>query len=558
MKREARSTKHGASRASTKPEARLAALGHEAGDAAGRHASFRFVLRASRSVLEQSDMSAAILAAVSGALLALSLPPFNVEWLGWLALAPLLLAARERRALEALGLGLLAGLVSGVIHVGWHEDLHALHFAYLPYLWLAMLIGVVAACSSLCSVLRAKRGQSSLRWVAFVACAGVAAEWLTTFSPLPLNLALCQYQQRAILQIAAFTGIWGVSFLLWWSNAAVASAIAARRPLTAPVAVTLAALALTLGYAHLALRSSSVLRAPRSVLRGTAFQHGARSTERGAVLLRVAAIQEHSGGETASVLRTASSESDEGDRDALTRRAAARGARLVVWSEDCLGSAFAPGGSGDATADLARELKAHLVVGYSEPGPLKSFNCAALVAPDGSVQGVHRKIHLFFGERQIREPGRAVRVFDSALGRVGLEICYDNCYTDITRRLVQAGAQIIAMPNYDPPTPRGVLHHLHAAVLPFRAVENRVPIVRADANGCSQIVDATGRLIGEAPLYAPDALVGDVMLGDGAGTVFTRLGDWLAYASLLVVAVCLVKGSSRLSALRSRPDKSAG
>src|SRR5262249_7970057 len=159
-----------------------------------------------------------------------------------------------------------------------------------------------------------------------------------------------------------------------------------------------------------------------------------------------------------SVLRSASSEGDEGDRDALTRRAVGRGARLVVWSEDCLGSGFAPGGEGDATAELARALKAHLVVGYSEPGPLKSVNCAALVAPGGSVKGVHHKIPLFFGERQIRERGRAARAFDSSMGRVGLEICFDNCYPGVTRRLVQDGAQIIAMPNYDPPTPRGVLH----------------------------------------------------------------------------------------------------
>lgn len=512
-------------------------------------------------------MRPAILAAGSGLLLALSLAPFDVEWLGWFALVPLLVAARERRPLIALGLGLLTGVVCGVVHIGWHADSHGLQFAYLPFLWLAMLLGIVAAAGA--SFLHAVPVESSssppgtsptpsdqwraqgphqapgtapeggLRWVAFVACAGVAAEWLSAFSPLPLNLAVCQYQARMLIQIAALTGIWGVSFLLWWSNAALAQAIFCRRLMPAPLAVLVVALALALGYSARAL-------AP--------IQRTSTSS------LRVAAVQECSSGETAGLADHGEPGAEEGDREALTRRAVARGARLVVWSEDCLGATFAPEARGDATVELARELKAHLVVGYSAPGQIKSWNCAALVAPDGRVKGVHRKTHLFLGERQIREPGSAARAFDTALGRVGLEICFDNCYTDVTRRLVRDGARLIAVPNYDPPTPRGILHYLHAALLPFRAVENRVPIVRADANGCSQIVDATGRVVGQSPLYAPDALVGDVALGDGVETLYTRVGDAFAYLCLLVVVLGALTAADlrRTPGVRRKSDQGAG
>src|SRR5207249_3075540 len=117
----------------------------------------------------------------------------------------------------------------------------------------------------------------------------------------------------------------------------------------------------------------------------------------------------------------------------------------------------------------------------------------------------------------------------------------DSCYTGITRRIAAAGARIIAMPNFDPPTPRGVLHRLHGAILPFRAVENRVPFVRADPSGLSQIVDATGRILAESPLLTADALVADVALGDGKGTPFTRWGDWVADLCLLIAAAGLVE-----------------
>jgi apolipoprotein N-acyltransferase len=116
-------------------------------------------------------------------------------------------------------------------------------------------------------------------------------------------------------------------------------------------------------------------------------------------------------------------------------------------------------------------------------------------------------------------------------------ICFDNCFTHVARRLVKEGAQIIALPTFDPPTPRGVLHHLHAAMTPFRAVENRVPIVRCESNGLSQIVNARGRIVKEGPLYAPATLIADVALGSAPPTLFTRWGDWFAYLCLFLSAV---------------------
>lgn len=122
-------------------------------------------------------------------------------------------------------------------------------------------------------------------------------------------------------------------------------------------------------------------------------------------------------------------------------------------------------------------------------------------------------------------------------GRIGLLICFDNCYTGPTRQCVRAGARIIAQPNFDPPVSHAVLHDLHAALTPFRAVENGVAFVRADPNGRSQIIDPFGRVVAETGMFQARALVADVALGDGRGTIFTRLGDWLAYGCLAVTLV---------------------
>jgi apolipoprotein N-acyltransferase len=455
-------------------------------------------------------MRIAVLAVATGLMVGLSLPPFDLEALGWFAIAPLLVAACGRRPLEAVGLGLLAGGAAGVLHVGVPSGSAGLQYAWLPFLWLAILVGITAAAAA-----SGRRRWEGWRWCLLVATVGVSAEWLTTFSPMPLNLAVCQYRALALNQVAAATGIWGVSFLLWWCNAALADAWLRRRSATLAIGIAAGLVGLTLAGGRLALARAGSNRGP---------------------VLAVAAIQDHSPAETAAVLPAVAEVAQDADREEMTRRAVASGARLVVWSEACLGASFVPGSRINPTVDLARRLRTHLVVGYSETALPRPFNCASIVGPDGQVKGTHRKIHLFMSERQAVQPGREARAFPTPLGTVGMEICMDSCHTSVTRRLVASGAQVVAMPNFDPPTPRGVLHRLHAALVPFRAVENAVPIIRADSNGLSQVVDATGQIVGQSPLFAADILVREVRLGDGRGTLFTRLGDWFAYLCLLVLA----------------------
>lgn len=461
------------------------------------------------------------LAIVSGLLFALALPPYNWEWLGWVSLAPLLIAAHGRRPLEAVGLGLVAGLVGGLWDVRGLPNTDPSLLAWLPFLWLAVFFGVVALAGRAARA----RGWQGLLWIAFVACAGVATEWLTTFSPLPLNIALCEYRTLSVIQLASVTGIWGVSFLLWMVNAALADAFLQRRLLSVPLAVSV-----LLTVVVTALATVDTLT-------------GAENPSRSVPTVRVAAIQDFSEAETASILPEdkTSAGADEPDREAMTRQAVAQSAKLIVWSEECLGAAFTPGRPDDPTNKLARQTHAYLVVGYSDNAQPRPHNCAALIGPDGRTLGVHHKMRLFLGERNVVQAGQQARAFPAPLGQIGVEICFDSLYTNVTRQLARSGAQIVAMPNFDPPTPRGVLHLLHAAMLPFRAVENRVPFVRSDSNGASQIIDATGRVVGQSPLWKSDVRVGGIALGDGRGTLFTRWGDWFAYLCVLFVTAGTIR-----------------
>jgi len=456
---------------------------------------------------------------VSGVLFALALPPFDREFLGWFALAPLLVAVcvPGRRALHAVGLGMVAGIGAGIVQIRGGDGIapDRLSFSYLPFIWIALVFGVTAA---LAGEARKRWPIERLSlWPLFVACAGVAVEWLTTLSPLPVGIALCQYRNLPLIQIASVTGIWGVSFLLWLTNAALADAILCRRVTKAVgVSVALVGGVVLLGGLHLMDTRDVLVRKP---------------------LTTVAAIQDFSGTDGANPDGTRGG-ADLPDTEALVRQAARDGARLIVGSEEALGRSFTPEDPGSDSAKLARETGRCLVVGYQQPGKEKDFNCAALIGTDGVTRGVHRKIHLFLGERNAVEAGSMPTVVesgDSAIGRVGLLICFDTCWTALVRAEAAQGARIIALPNYDPPTPCAVLHHLHTALMPFRAVENGVAIVRADPNGRSLVVDGWGAIVSQASLYEAEAVVGEIHLTDG-GTVFTQWGDWLAYLSATACA----------------------
>lgn len=478
------------------------------------------------------NMAPLLAALASGVLFAFSLPPYNIEILGWFALAPLLAAStRLARGLYVVGLGLVAGLTCGALHVGWHEDPSKLNYAYLPFVWIALLLGTVAALGA--AVHRTvRKDRSSLVWVFFVACAGVAVEWLTTFTPLPVGVALCQHRTLPILQMASFTGIWGVSFLLWFSNAALADALLRRRLVTSPLVATVIFVGLVVAAGY-----------------RTLLQAGANAST---LVAKVAAIQDYDGVDALGVGGEVLPEGAP-DREALTREAARRGARLIVQSEGALGTGFTPDDPMDATNLLAQEIGSHLVVGYEELATPRSFNSAVLIDPHGNARGTHHKMYPFLGERLNIQAGTRASAYDAPpLGRIGLLICFDTCYTGPMRQCAAAGAGIVALPNYDPPTPRAVLHQLHGALMPFRAVENRVALVRSDPNGLSQIIDPWGRIRAEGAMYRAEALVSELPFGDGKGTFFTRWGDWFAYLCLIGTLLLPCVSLRRKEAIR--PD----
>jgi predicted amidohydrolase len=121
------------------------------------------------------------------------------------------------------------------------------------------------------------------------------------------------------------------------------------------------------------------------------------------------------------------------------------------------------------------------------------------------VVGKYRKIHLFSltGEPDQFERGRAPVVCETSVGRLGVEICYDLRFPELSRRLALDGAEILCFSALWPDT--RIAHW--SLLLRSRAVENQLFVM--GCNGCgaegntqyggaSVIVSPTGTLLAEA------------------------------------------------------------
>ncbi|MFN0124816.1 MAG: carbon-nitrogen hydrolase family protein [Blastocatellia bacterium] len=199
-------------------------------------------------------------------------------------------------------------------------------------------------------------------------------------------------------------------------------------------------------------------------------------------------------------------------------RAQAAGAALAIFPEcavpgycfDSLAEAmeFAEPVPGPATAALesmARRLNMHIVAGMLERAGDQLYNAAALVGPAGLI-GCYRKIHLpFLGVDRFTAHGQdGFVVYDTALARIGVNICYDCSFPESARVMMLRGADLIALPTNWPESGGCAVPDF---VVPTRALENKVWYAAVNRVGVergvrfigrSSIVDPWGRVVAAA------------------------------------------------------------
>ena len=136
-----------------------------------------------------------------------------------------------------------------------------------------------------------------------------------------------------------------------------------------------------------------------------------------------------------------------------------------------------PGPSTEYFGTLAAQQKLHIALSLYERDGHLVYNTAVLLGPDGKLIGKYRKVCLPHGEVEKGiAPGREYPVFDTAIGKVGLMVCYDGFFPEVARELSNRGAEVIAWPVWgcDPllARARACENHVYLVSSTFTAAEN--------------------------------------------------------------------------------------
>jgi apolipoprotein N-acyltransferase len=215
--------------------------------------------------------------------------------------------------------------------------------------------------------------------------------------------------------------------------------------------------------------------------------------------------------------------------------------------------------------DVLQRARTHLLLGSPARRTVgestRYYNSAFLLSPSGDVVERYDKVHLVpygeyvplkqffpFIDKMVEgigdfTPGDRVKVLPLSKGNVGVLICYEIIFPDLTRQFVREGATVLVNLTNDAWFGRTGAPYQHFSMAVFRAIENRRFVARAANTGISGIIDPTGRIQSQTEIFTKEVVV-DTIYALGLPTFYTRYGD--IFAILCVAIGCLVVLSSLL------------
>lgn len=499
-----------------------------------------------------------LLALLSGTLLAFSFPRPGISIFAWGAFVPLFLACGKKSPQGSFRLGFVAGL-AGYGGILYWVNIVMTTYGKLPlpvsvvmYLLLTAYLALYPAIFVWVMKIGEHWGITPLLsapiiWTALEYCRSM----LLTGFPWA-NLGHSQYRTLPLIQIADVTGVYGLSFLIMLANIILYRIIRGivkgeREGYPAKTAlVFLVLMGLVFWYGFVRLNTPETGRPMKiALLQGNIPQD----------------VKWDPSFQEATV----------GIYERLSREACAAGAELVIWPESA--APFYIQDDVNYTGriqQLSRTLRTCMVIGSpayekGEKG-LRYLNSAFLFGPTGEILGRSDKVHLVpFGEyvplawmfpfvnKMVEgigdfSPGKGTVPLNTGKGEIGILVCFEGIFPELARGYVKNGARLLVNITNDAWFGRSSAPYQHLSMTVFRAVENRVPLVRAANTGITAIIDSKGHIQGMTPLFEETHLNGEIRLGEG-GTFYVRYGDVFALttviASLAIAAIVYRKQRDR-------------
>ena len=494
--------------------------------------------------------SSLLLSLFSGALLFLSFPKFNFGILAWVALTPLLIALKGRNPRISFALGLISGLTFFLGILYWIKIFST---AGLIVLCLSLGFYVAVFCWAL-NLIHTKTGVSEIILAPLL---WTSLEYLRSLGLLGFpwgSLGYTQYENLPLIQVARFTSVYGISFLIVLVNAVLAKARLRNFPFLIIIFAPLFFFGQRTLSRDLPGEKLKVGLVQANIPQEKKWKPGFRDT-------------------TMNLYR-----------EKTLRLTFEEDPSLVVWPETAV-----PGYLEEneelktEVREIAKQGRTYLVTGsLGLDLTQRHYNSAFLVSPQGKIEEEYRKVHLVpFGEfvpfkRLLPfiekvvvgvsdfSPGRERTVFNlpsspafssgvtgesissEEQGHEGghkfsVIICFEDIFPSLVRDFVKEGAEFIVNITNDAWYKRTSAPYQHAAMAVFRAVENRISLVRAANTGISSIIDPWGRVERSTEIFVSAAFAREILLPRGQ-TFYTRYGDVFSYLCLGLSTIFLLGG----------------
>jgi len=188
----------------------------------------------------------------------------------------------------------------------------------------------------------------------------------------------------------------------------------------------------------------------------------------------------------------------------------------------------------DSLSTLCNENNFHVVSGFSEKYLGECFNSAVLIGPNG-LEHVYRKLHLFNEEKNIFTPGDIpLQINHIGDVKIGIMVCFDWVFPEVTRTLALKGADIICHPSnlvltwcQDTMITRCLENRVYAITANRFGVDKR-PAGELKFTGKSQIVAPGGKLLHRSVSQREELTILDINVSEARNKQITPFNDVLA------------------------------
>ncbi len=485
-----------------------------------------------------------LLTLISSLLTALSFPNFDISYLCWFSITPIFLILKN----ENISFSLLCSFIWGIGCYGILFYWILTNYGFLAWFLMIIIITLYSTLFFILSHIFIKiYSKTPLFLMILVPALWVTIEYVRELGFLGFpwnNLSHSQYENIKIIQISTLTGAYGVSFLIVFVNFSLSLLFWKGTELKGRIVpILVAGVIFLLNFIY----GSHVTKSNQPT-----------NNKKITIATIQPNIQTDLEWDSNFVITSIKKYID------LTESILTKKADIIVWAENAVQTPFFfPKNTWVRNEILktSKKVKSYIVFGtINFESKNRMFNTAGIISPEGKIVGKYYKIKLVpFGEvvparkyfgivmkflnqypwgKQDYSPGKKIGFFKLKNFNLGVGICYESIFPWISRELARYGADLIVFITDSSWFKNTSAPHQHNAIDIFRAVENKIPVLRSTTTGITSIISPTGKIIKKCPQFKECVIYSTIKIKKNK-TVFTKYGDLFAYSCIFLSLSCL-------------------